>query len=228
MLAARCTRLLLPDALRWGASTSSHTFRTFSSTPVALKYDKDKDRVTRKPRNEEIKYKFVQCVDPETDKLTPVEPLAAVLARTNRKTHFIELVQLDPPVVKAQHIQEFREAQKAIRAKRRATKVEQKEVQMTWNVAQTDLAHKLKKARDQLLRGNLVDVAFAPKANQLLPHRRDMLSKLEQVMDTLGDIAMERREWTLERGIGVVYLRLDKSKVDAKTKTENEPEILED
>ena len=69
------------------------------------------------------------------------------------------------------------------------------------------------KAREQLERNNLVDFAFAPKARHTLPPQQAMEDRMRQVVDSLEDIALERQDRTLVRGVGIVFLRLDKSKV---------------
>lgn len=68
-------------------------------------------------------------------------------------------------------------------------------------------------AREQLEKNNMVDIAFAPKAKQRSPSIPEMQEKLQSVVDTLQDIAVEKRERTLMRGAGVVYLRPVKAKL---------------
>ncbi|THH11270.1 hypothetical protein EW145_g773 [Phellinidium pouzarii] len=218
MLAKHSTRLLrLSDAFGLQPSTPTNTFRTFSSSIAILSYKNSRQKITiptpdRKPKNEEINKMFVQRVEPETNKLLPPERLAHLLVSIDRKTHFIELVQDDPPVVKIINKKEAHAFRKAYQAKKKEQKKEQKEVQMTWNVGAMDLVHKLQKARKHLERGNMVDIAFAPKAKQELPSRKEMLEKMQHVLDTLNDVAREKHQQTLERNVGVVSLRPQKSK----------------
>ena len=69
------------------------------------------------------------------------------------------------------------------------------------------------KAREQLERNNLVDFAFAPKARHTLPPQKAMEDRMQQVVDSLEDVALERQDRTLVRGVGIIFLRLDKSKI---------------
>ncbi|KAL5527150.1 hypothetical protein ACEPAG_5941 [Sanghuangporus baumii] len=205
MLVRQWTRLFMecPPNIR---VTHSHAIRSFSSCAVLFKYIKG-------PRDNGIKIPIVQLVD-ENNKLCPPEPLEDILSRVKQRTHYVELVQKDPPIVKIGSREAEREARKATKTKERASKMERKEIQVTWNVTDSDLDHKIKKARDQLERNNLVDFAFAPKAKHRPPSIQAMEERMEKVVDALQDIARERQDRTLDRGVGIVFLRLDKSKAE--------------
>lgn len=121
--------------------------RAFSTSPSILHRYKDS---TRRLRNEEIKIETVQRVGSD-GKLCPPEALSGLLDSIKRKTHFVELVQPDPPVVRIMCKAELNEIRKAQKEKIRSTKMEQKEIQMTWNVGDTDLDHKLKKGEHRIV-----------------------------------------------------------------------------
>ncbi|EJD00882.1 uncharacterized protein FOMMEDRAFT_90260 [Fomitiporia mediterranea MF3/22] len=215
MFTQRCTRLICEALPRYTslklppiASTSTYTSRrAFSSTPSLLKYE-------AKPRNHQIKYPIVQRVDEANDnKLSPPEPLKSIIESIELRTHFVELVSEDPPIVKIFDRKVEHAEKLARKAKQKSLKMERKEIQMTWNVGDMDLQHKTMKAREQLKNNNLVDIAFAPKAKQTTPSVQAMQEKMQKVVDVLQDVALERQERTLTKSIGVVYLRLDKSKL---------------
>jgi len=88
-------------------------------------------------------------VDPETGRLNPPTALGDILSTINPKTHFVELVSEDPgPIVKVVNKKEAFDRYKEHKAKLKAVakqQLDQKEIQLTWGVAQGDLAHKLKK-----------------------------------------------------------------------------------
>ena len=120
--------------------------RSFSSSAVLLKYIK-------RPRNEQIKFEMVQLVD-EQNKLRPPEPLRDILAQIKLRTHFVELVQEDPPVVKIGSKEAEQKARKAAKMKEKVSKMERKEIQVTWNVTDSDLDHKIRKG--ELFRPQIV------------------------------------------------------------------------
>ncbi|KAL5508488.1 hypothetical protein ACEPAH_6107 [Sanghuangporus vaninii] len=205
MLVRQWTRLFIESSPKLRV-TRSQAIRSFSSCAVLFKYIKG-------PRDNGIKIQTVQLVD-ENNKLCPPEPLEDILGRVKQRTHYVELVQENPPIVKIGSREAEREARKAAKTKERAkaSKMERKEIQATWNVTDSDLDHKIKKAREQLERNNLVDFAFAPKANQRPPSLQAMEERMGKVVDALQDIARERQDRTLDRGVGIVFLRLDKLK----------------
>lgn len=193
--------------------------KTFSSAHILLK----NFTPNRKLRNNEIKIPLVHLVDPETQKLRDPAPIADVIASTNLRHFYVELVSQEPPVVRIVNRKVAHAAKKAAQSRVKKTKVEVKEVQMTWNVADTDIVHKLRRARAQLALGNLVDVAFAPKVRQPPPRTVEMTKKLELVCEMLKDVAEERQPRTLERNVGVVYLRpLSAAKAEADKPKEEE------
>lgn len=160
-------------------------------------------------RDRDIPHRIVQLVG-DDGRLGPQTPLSHILASIDPKTHFVELVSADPtPIVKIQSKKENYEKQKAFqkRQKEVATTRVRKEIQMTWGVEPGDLAHKLKKARKEFDKGNRVDLAFAPKVNQKPPHPDAMAARLNEVLDTLSDIATEWLPRRMEKGVAVMYLQ---------------------
>ena len=160
-------------------------------------------------RDHDIAHRIVQLVN-EDGRLGPQTPLSHILASIDSKTHFVELVSGDPtPIVKIQSKKEHYEKQKAFqrRQKEVATTRVRKEIQMTWGIEPGDLAHKLGKARKEFDKGNRVDLAFAPKVKQKPPHPDVMIARLDEVLDTLSDIATEWSPRRMENGVAVLYLQ---------------------
>ena len=160
-------------------------------------------------RDRDIPHRIVQLAN-EDGRLEPQIPLSHILASIDSKTHFVELVSGDPtPIVKIQSKKEHYEKQKAFqrRQKEVATARARMEIQMTWNIEPGDLAHKLGKARKEFDKGNRVDLVFAPKVNQKPPHPDSMIARLDEVLDSLSDIAAEWSPRKMENGVAVLYLQ---------------------
>ncbi|KDQ65073.1 hypothetical protein JAAARDRAFT_146426 [Jaapia argillacea MUCL 33604] len=164
-----------------------------------------------RPRDKFIKYRMVRLVDPETGGLQPFAPLANILAAIDRTTHFVELVTETPePIVKLISKQEANEKRREQKAKQKELKAkarEQKEVQMTWGVAAGDMAHKLKKVRQELVRGNRVDLVFAPKKGQKWPTPEEMVQRANQVVDDLKDVGKEWKERAVSKHTTIIRLQ---------------------
>ncbi|TDL29148.1 hypothetical protein BD410DRAFT_779477 [Rickenella mellea] len=161
------------------------------------------------PKNEKIPYNYVSIVDNETGRIKPGPPVSLVelLRSVDLKTTIVQLVTSKPaPLVKlldkkalAIAKKDYKERQKA-----RPRPVEQKEIQMTWGVGVSDMEHKLKKAREELARGNRVDVVIAPKAKQPRPDVAEMNKRIQAVVDAMEDAAVEWKPRTLERGVAII------------------------
>lgn len=200
---------MLSLAARW---TRHSLLGVARASVVRCKSTQDGGKFIQKPRNEKIALSVVHLVDPQTEKLLPLEPLADILARVKMQTHFVELVGQDPPVVKIIDRKEAAAERKAHKIHLKKSQMEQKELQLSWNSAPADIQHKLKKARAMLEDGDMVNIAFARKAKQKPPPLEDMEERLQEVAKSLEDVAIEKRPMTLERGVGIVYLRAKSSK----------------
>jgi translation initiation factor IF-3 len=159
----------------------------------------------KRPQNDRIEHRIVQLVDPETERLRDPVPLKDILASIDLKTHVVELVsELEGPVVKIFEKKELFRRAKENRARRKANRMEQKEVQMTWGVAPGDLIHKLMKVRRELEKGNRVELVYAPKKDQTLPTRREMEDKVQETVDLLADAGQEWRPRKIEKNIAIM------------------------
>jgi len=185
---------------------SPSSSRIFEISATVIPHVRYKTDQARRPRNDNIDYRVVQIVDPETGRLNEPAELRDILASINRKTHFVELVNEEPnPIVKIKNKLEEYAWTRQRRAKiKAANAIQQKEVQMTWGVASGDLAHKLKKVRRELEKGNRVDLVYAPKKDQALPSPQQIEERLRETVDLLADVGKEWRPRKIQRNIAIM------------------------
>lgn len=171
-------------------------------------------------RDNDIPYRTVQLVN-DDGRLDPPAPLTHIITSIDPKTHFVELVSEDPqPIVKIKSKKQEYDKQKDWKRKQKETAASniQKEIQMTWGVESGDLIHKLKKVRKELEKGNRVDLVYAPKANQELPSRQTMETRINETLEMMSDIAKEWMPRRCEKGVAVLYFQLaDKPSKSAKS-----------
>lgn len=188
----------------------------------------------RKPRDEEIRYRRVRLVDPDTGSLGPLTILTQVLELVRnmpvpptpggeeqatdasgkkekwwKKKWCVELVSEAPdPIVRAVNLSgEYRKAKEAQKKKREGV-IKEKGVQMSWSVAQGDLEHKLKKVKETLEEGERVVIGFSRKKGQPWPKPDEMQAKLRETVDQLADIAEEwKPRVTLPNSTGFIYIQ---------------------
>ncbi len=155
----------------------------------------------------------MRLVDPDTKSLHPPKPLSAILESLVRNTSdknrlTVELVSEKPePIVKIINPAERYKQEKETKEKRKKSRVQEKEIQMTWGVASGDLEHKLKKARSELQDGNKVNIVYAPKKGQVLPPPAEMQRKIKEITSMLADVGQQWKPPVIERNNGVIYLR---------------------
>jgi translation initiation factor IF-3 len=155
----------------------------------------------------DIGYPVVQLVDPETDRLHPPTTLSNIVSSIDLKTHFIELVREYPnPIVKIFSKQASFEERKASKGKKKNQMV-LKEIQMTWGVASGDLAHKLRKVRQELEKGNRVDLVYAPKKGQPIPTLGEMEWRVQETLKFIQDIGKEWKSREAKGAMTVLYLQ---------------------
>jgi len=162
------------------------------------------------PRDEDIQHRIVQLVDPETGRLTEPIPLRSILADLDRRTKYVELVSSTPaPLVKIfdKLAESRRSAEAQQKARAAARKAIQKEVQLTWNAAPGDLAHKLEKVRQELERGVRVDLVFAKKKNQALIPLEEMQARAQEIIDSLADVSKEWKDRDVRASMTAIFLQ---------------------
>jgi translation initiation factor IF-3 len=186
-------------------------------TPIVKVFKKattSNKRNSPRARNMDIGYPIVQLVDPKTDRLRSPTPLAHIVSSIDLKTHFVELVSESPnPIVKIISKQAQFGERKAAKAKKK-NQVELKEVQMTWGVASGDLAHKLRKVRQELEKGNRVDLVYAPKKGQVIPTAKEMEVRVQETLDYTRDVGKEWKPMEVEGAITVIHLQGTSQPVD--------------
>jgi translation initiation factor IF-3 len=180
--------------------------RALSTTPAHSAYSA--------LRNERIGRPVVQLVDPETGKLREPERLTDVVARIDKEHYYVELVNEEPPIVKIISKKDDYLKKKAAKLKAKEAKgrqMETKELQMTWGVAVGDIEHKMKKARQELERGNRVELVYAKKKRQPVPSPADQEAVVNAAVQKVEDIAMEWKARYVQKTMTVVYLQPQQS-----------------
>jgi len=166
-------------------------------------------------RDDQIGFKQVRLVDPETGELTPLQPLSSILQRLLsdkevRKRHSVQLVANDPePIVRLVNMAEQYRKTKEQKQKARQTArfSGEKEIQLTWDTAGPDHQRKLDQARESLAEGVRVNLVHAPKKG--VRHRltvREMEERAQGTVDALADVGKERKEKEVGPRITAIYL----------------------
>ena len=171
---------------------------------------------TRRPRDDKIEFDVVRLVDPETHK--PGDPQSLpdlVKLYKAEKKYFVELVALPSettggyPLVKLVDKKLNTAREKVAKQKQLISRKqqEQKEIQLTWSVARGDLEHKLRKVRDEIVKGHRVDLAFAPKKKQHPPPIHEQEAMVKESLEVLQDVAKEWSPRRAAKGMLFVYLQ---------------------
>ncbi|KAG6890756.1 hypothetical protein C0992_012728 [Termitomyces sp. T32_za158] len=158
-----------------------------------------------------IPHRFVRLVDPETGRLHDPQPLKSILSTIDSRSHYLELVtDIPEPIVKIfnRYVEKTRAAEAAYKAREVVRQNVHKEVQLSWSSAPADLAHKINKVREDLLRGARVDLVFARKSKQHRLEPAVMHERASEAIASLQDVSKEwkEREIRLPQGLLVVYL----------------------
>ncbi|KAH6896463.1 hypothetical protein BKA70DRAFT_1316531 [Coprinopsis sp. MPI-PUGE-AT-0042] len=138
----------------------------------------------------------------------------------------VELVSEDPPVVKLVNLEKARLETLMARQKSKKGAGQRdlhKEVQLTWSMAEADETHKLLKARQELEKGNRVDLVYSPKKGTKPPPKLEIQFKIKEIMQKFEDVAKEAKPATFDYRMGVLHLQ-PKHKVSMKL----DPEQLKD
>lgn len=164
----------------------------------------------KRPTDGDIPFALVRLVDSNSGTLQPLVPLKTILGSIDRKTHHVELVADRPdPIVKVVNTREAREKYRELKKRAQAAARAQvrKEIQVTWGVAAGDLAHKLEKARNELVGGKKVDLIFATKKGQAVPTIQEMDARLKGALETLADVGKEYLPREVRKTMTVLYLK---------------------
>ncbi|KAG6829355.1 hypothetical protein H0H92_004721 [Tricholoma furcatifolium] len=138
---------------------------------------------------------IVRLRDPETGKLSDLQPLRGILERINSKSEYVQLVSQTPePIVKiVDRYVEITRAREAELKEREAARQQQahKEIQVSWFSAPADFAHKLDRVREELSRGVRVDLVLSRKSEQPKISPQDMAARAAEIRQSLADVAKE-------------------------------------
>ncbi|PCH41553.1 hypothetical protein WOLCODRAFT_163197 [Wolfiporia cocos MD-104 SS10] len=183
-------------------------------------------KVTTKPRNHDIPFRVVRLVNPETRHLDPPASLSEVIARCEPKKEYVELVASEPePIVKIIKSSEVFSKKMALKERQKGKGVrEEKEVQMTWGISAGDLAHKMKRVRQELEKGNRVNLVYTRKKGQVQLSPQAMEERLKATVQSLEDVG---KEWKSREGAGsaiILFLQGLNDPVPKGTKKEQEKE----
>lgn len=164
-------------------------------------------------RNGDIPHRSVQIVDEETNQLSEPVLLYQVLETFDHETHALKLVSEDPPVAKIVNIVEDRRKEREHDARLKLAKrlaVEDKELQVGWHGAPSDMQHKLQTARAIVEKGDRVHLVFANRVSgggkrpKFVPDERkaQIISLFE---DGMSDVASKWKEDERTKGLWVMY-----------------------
>jgi len=165
--------------------------------------------IRRKPRNKEIKFRIVRLVNPETGQLDPFTELSDIIAKIDHKREWVELVTEKPePVVKIIKDKDVYRKQQALEDRKRERRQrEEKEVQLTWGITPGDEEHKLQKVREELERGNRINLVYASKKGQDQLTADQMHARAQHAVDSLADVGVEWKERSVAKLTTIIYLQ---------------------
>lgn len=152
--------------------------------------------------NSKIPHQFVTIIQPDGKLSENPVKLDMLLRQIDQTTEFIELISSrEKPLVKIRNKKEALEQEKLVKKKRAASRVVNKELQLSWVISQGDLTHKLLQARQYFQKGHVVSIQFAAKQGHLPPSPPDRQKLIDQVHDALGDIAIMHRVTNAGKGV---------------------------
>ena len=182
--------------------------RASTPTPPKSEETPNEKAPTGKLRNEAIPVLVARLVNPETGSLGEAVVVRDVLATIPRKTHCLELVTREPePIVKIISLKEEYVRKRAKQAQRLLNRApEEKEVQLSWNVAPSDLRFKLRKAHEDLADGHRVTIVFASKSKQpsLKPEAQQAI--IDDTMRILADVGKEQRPVEVKKNTSALFM----------------------
>lgn len=91
-------------------------------------------------------------------------------------------------------------------------------MQLTWNAAPGDVAHKIKKVREEIAKGLRVELVVATKqGQQVTVSPEEMGKKVREMVEMVTDVAREWRPRELTRRMTVVHLQEKTRPLPAKS-----------
>lgn len=162
-------------------------------------------------RNHDIPFQTVQLVDPATNKLDEPQSKSSILRNMDFSQEALVVVQADPPIVKIINLEEERHAKREFDARaklQRKTSMEDKELQVPWNAAPSDMQHKINTARNILEKGDRVHLIFATRSGAGLKNKITEEQRLEIVKNFDVQLGMSAKKWKADdqtRGMWICY-----------------------
>lgn len=202
----------------------SFTFRQSLRCITQIHQTRLSSKYRKVVKNDRIPHDIIQIVD-SGGRLGPPTKLLEALEQIDRKAEDLYLVSTTPvPVVKIMKKQDVYEKKKELKAQARNVLKRniQKEVQLTWSAASADLAHKMKKIREELERGYKVDLVFTTKKGQKAPTQQEMHERLDEIKNEMGDLAKEWKAREVRAATALMYFQGQGQAVGT-----NKPEYLE-
>ncbi|KAF9004717.1 hypothetical protein BDQ17DRAFT_1541368 [Cyathus striatus] len=179
---------------------------------------------TQKPwnkKNDKIPFKVVRVLG-EDGHMSEPRQLQHVLEETDLDLKFVELVRERPfPLVKIGDKEEqlLRMHAAKLAAKNSKSK-SQKELHLTWGMANGDIAHRINRARELLAKGHRLSLVFQPKGGQdwkLLPAWNELIQHVDKTVEGLADVGSEWRERTVEKKTVYVFMQSSVKPVISET-----------
>ncbi|KAI0699824.1 hypothetical protein BC835DRAFT_1304337 [Cytidiella melzeri] len=179
--------------------------QSWLATPTVVRTIRRAYADSARPRNANIPFRRAMLVDRETGKLAGPFALEAILAgRAQTKSgKFLEAAELvaekPEPVVKYINTRDEYLRAKAQHQKERenAKTRKTKEIVMNFQLADADMAHKLKKAREALEQRCRVTVTYTNKKKAVRFTMGEMKQKVEKTIEILADVGKESKPYAI-------------------------------
>lgn len=171
---------------------------------------RDKRHELANAKNMDIPFRDVHVVDPKTEQLGPLQPLRDVVGSISTDTHEVRLVSTDPPVVRVINLEEEKAKQRERYAKQKLSRrlaVEDKEIQVGWHSARSDMEHKARTARQALEKGDRVHVIFATRVggSQAMVSAKQKAEVVALFDETLEEVGEKWKDDERVKGLWVLY-----------------------
>lgn len=142
--------------------------------------------------------------------LGPLRPLREIVSDIDTQTHVVRLKSMDPPVVRIIGIEEEKAMEREKFAKQKLSRrlaVEDKEIQVGWHSARSDMEHKARTARQALEKGDRVHIIFATRVggSQAMVGAKAKAEIVSLFDDTLEEVGEKWKEDERVKGLWVLY-----------------------
>lgn len=196
-----------PPAPRPGVSRAKQAFMLPGQEAASRRAKRKADLSAT---NMNIPFREVHVVDPVTEQLGPLRPLRDVVGGISTDTHVVRLVSAEPPIVRVMDLEEEREKEREKFARQKLSRrlaVEDKEIQVGWHAAPSDMQHKARLARQTLEKGDRVHVIFATRVggSQAMVSAKKKAEAVALFDDALEDVGDKWKDDERVKGLWVLY-----------------------